>query len=62
MEYTKQQYHVVNQINVTNGELIKVAVLRTKYAHNQPFDVSCRNFNRMTEQSSESASRQILRA
>lgn len=60
--YTRLQYDVnQRQRNLRNSELIRVPVFRTDFAHNQPFYVSCRNFNKVKQQFFESGSRQLFR-
>lgn len=60
IDYTRQQYDA-NQRNLRNSDLIRVLTFRSEYAHNQPFYVACRLFNKMRQQFFESASRQMFR-
>jgi hypothetical protein len=60
INYTRMQYDP-NQRNLRNVELIRIDVNRTDYAHNQPFNVACRNFNLVRSQFFESSSRNVFR-
>lgn len=44
INYTRLQYDP-DQRNMRNTELIRIEINRTNYAHNQPFNKACRNFN-----------------
>ena len=60
INYTRLDYDP-NQRNLRNTELIRINANRTDYAHNQPFNVACRNFNKVRYQFLESESRSIFR-
>jgi len=60
IDYTRQQYNA-NQRRLRNSELIRLDVYRTDFAHNHPFFVACRNFNKIRHQFFESVSRPIFR-
>ena len=60
INYTRLQYDP-DQRYLRNNELIRIDVNRSNYAHNQPFNVACRNFNLVRSQFFESASRNIFK-
>lgn len=58
--YTRQQYNDARR-NLRSNELVRLEVSRTEYAHNQPFHVSCRHFNKVREEFLKAESRWMFR-
>lgn len=50
-----------DQRNLKNTEQIRIDTNTTDYAHHQPFNVACRNFNLIRSQFFQSASRNVFR-
>jgi hypothetical protein len=60
VNYTRLNYDP-NQRMLRNLDLIRIETNATDYAHNQPFNMACRNFNLVQPQFFESASRNKFR-